>query len=667
MEENNTIKLKNFEETIHPAFESNNIAVGLFSSDEYAPYCGILIQSLIKNSTQDNNYDILILERNICDDNKKSICSLVENYSNISIRFLNVVELSMMLNIVPRGHFTLDNAIKIFFISNIFSEYKKIVSTDSDLVFERDVADLFKIEMNDCYIAAVSDIIMQTLIRKGQKASGEYNGLDSKEYIQDILGLKEVDKYLNTGVCVFNIEQCRNDEKFFELLNDVNNYNYWFLEQDALNKCLKKKVVELDIRWNIMASADFSLIEKYLGIDVVKKYEYASKNAFIYHYPGIHKPWKSDKVPYAEMFYKYARVTPWYESILFDIVQLKINNTIRCSKIANQVQALNSRVDKIENGFKKKFFIKIKTYMMPLVNIILPKGSRRRERLKLIINRLADKQLRLARKAMLDRILINKKLSRFSETWQYHNMNKLKQLKNMGKGKRCFVVATGPSLKVDDLEKLKGEITFSLNSIYKLFELTDWRPTYYLNNDIALNYKMRISQEIRYNNFLELINKYSLDNIMISTSKYDDTLYNTIGDKLFILPTIDYLYMYMQPEYPQWSKDCSENIYAFGTSVYLLMQLIAYMGFEKVYLLGADCNYTGNQKHGYDDETDKLLYSNYQVAKSLEDALVRGFEAIKLNVDKGNCPVVYNATRGGKLEVFPRVSFDTLFKKGDLI
>jgi len=55
----------------------------------------------------------------------------------------------------------------------------------------------------------------------------------------------------------------------------------------------------------------------------------------------------------------------------------------------------------------------------------------------------------------------------------------LKKFKDIHRGKRCFIVATGPSLTLEDVEKIKGEITFGMNSVYKLFDKTDWRPDYY--------------------------------------------------------------------------------------------------------------------------------------------------------------------------------------------
>ena len=60
------------------------------------------------------------------------------------------------------------------------------------------------------------------------------------------------------------------------------------------------------------------------------------------------------------------------------------------------------------------------------------------------------------------------------------NSNKyLKTLKNRYAGKRCFVIGNGPSLTKEDLELLRNEVTFASNRIYKMFDKTDWRPTFY--------------------------------------------------------------------------------------------------------------------------------------------------------------------------------------------
>ena len=71
------------------------------------------------------------------------------------------------------------------------------------------------------------------------------------------------------------------------------------------------------------------------------------------------------------------------------------------------------------------------------------------------------------------------------------NYSKLKKFKNLYKGKRCFVVCTGPSLTYDDLELIKNEYSFGMNSITKIFDKTDFRPTFYGIQDIYVYEKMQ--------------------------------------------------------------------------------------------------------------------------------------------------------------------------------
>ncbi len=66
------------------------------------------------------------------------------------------------------------------------------------------------------------------------------------------------------------------------------------------------------------------------------------------------------------------------------------------------------------------------------------------------------------------------------------NDQRLLSLLDSHRGKRCFVVGNGPSLKIDDLDKLTGEITFASNRIFLAFEETQWRPTYYTMCDAVV-------------------------------------------------------------------------------------------------------------------------------------------------------------------------------------
>ncbi|MDS0526525.1 DUF115 domain-containing protein [Clostridium sp. SHJSY1] len=222
-------------------------------------------------------------------------------------------------------------------------------------------------------------------------------------------------------------------------------------------------------------------------------------------------------------------------------------------------------------------------------------------------------------------------------------IEKIKDYKDKHKGQRCFIIATGPSLTVEDLEKLKNEITFGMNSISKIGEKTDWRPTYY-----------GIQDEFVYEKLKDSILKID-KNITIFTSDVLAKKKKLLSNNIVQIPLycMDHLINPNSSKF-KFSNNCHDIVYDGYSITYTLMQLAVYMGFNKIYLLGADCSYakngpqhfieTGVNDLGIDFITERL-FNSYQVAKkSVEENGVK----------------IYNATRGGCLEIFPRVSMDEI-------
>ncbi len=83
---------------------------------------------------------------------------------------------------------------------------------------------------------------------------------------------------------------------------------------------------------------------------------------------------------------------------------------------------------------------------------------------------------------MFQRPIIDNKIIDF-ELYFGENSRLLKSFKDKHKNKRAFILGNGPSLKLEDIEKLDSEITFAANKIYLLFNETKWRPTYYFVED----------------------------------------------------------------------------------------------------------------------------------------------------------------------------------------
>lgn len=218
----------------------------------------------------------------------------------------------------------------------------------------------------------------------------------------------------------------------------------------------------------------------------------------------------------------------------------------------------------------------------------------------------------------------------------------LRQLKDSYRGERCFIIATGPSLRIEDLDKLKKEYTFSCNSIIAAYEKTDFRPTFYGIQD------MRVYKSLE-NRILSSDYKYVFTGSNLKIKKEGNVVSYPLD--LMMHPAK------INPKHYRFSfsKDCSLKVCDGFSVTYSLLQLAIYMGFQEIYLLGADCSYSsiGSKQHFIDTGIHNHLHEI--TGKLMINAYKKANEYISCHEIK-----VYNATRGGELSVFPRVSFDDL-------
>lgn len=118
------------------------------------------------------------------------------------------------------------------------------------------------------------------------------------------------------------------------------------------------------------------------------------------------------------------------------------------------------------------------------------------------------------------------------------------------------------------------------------------------------------------------------------------------------------------PNKPLFSEDFCLGFYEGYTVTYsFALQFAIYLGAEKIYLLGCDNNYTDDPT----DESNHFIKNYYGNKKEKHRTFIpplketiKAFEAAKRYAQYGGVKI-YNATRGGKLEVFERVEFELLF------
>jgi len=237
---------------------------------------------------------------------------------------------------------------------------------------------------------------------------------------------------------------------------------------------------------------------------------------------------------------------------------------------------------------------------------------------------------------------------------------KVKRFKDIHRGESCFIIGNGPSLTADDLNKIKKLVSFSSNRINLFLEETKWKPHYYTIIDPPMT-----------TNFFDEVYNMKKKQMFIVVL---DNSFNALK-KHFSKDCI-FLRRYFEHEkngLPKFSEDLSKKTHTSGTVTYVNIQLATYMGFKKIYLIGVDNNYAINkQKDGSIQINKDLIGKDYfkeSYYKSNENAkqvpiniyaMTQAYFSAKKYCDQKGIKI-YNATRGGKLEVFPRVNFDDLF------
>ena len=238
--------------------------------------------------------------------------------------------------------------------------------------------------------------------------------------------------------------------------------------------------------------------------------------------------------------------------------------------------------------------------------------------------------------------------------------SKLKKLKGAYKGERCFILGNGPSLNKCDLKLLKGEYSFGVNGIFYKTREMGYKPTFYVVEDSHVMADNR-----------EEINAYDAD-FKFFPVNYKSYIHNRKNTLFFKMN--EGFYVDHSPNFsiPRFSTDASERLYC-GQSVTMLnFQLAFYLGFSEVYLIGMDFNYdipetatvNGNDIVSNEDDVNHFHPDYFGRGKTWHDPhldrVLNSYKMMKLVYEAADRKI-YNATVGGKLEVFDRVEFDGLF------
>lgn len=232
-------------------------------------------------------------------------------------------------------------------------------------------------------------------------------------------------------------------------------------------------------------------------------------------------------------------------------------------------------------------------------------------------------------------------------------VDRIRALKDIHKGERCFVIGMGPSLSREDLLKIKDEICFTANSGYRVLKECGFAPRYYVVTDDGNNVKEEA---------LEVLEDEG-DTLVFSNLKKYKSYERFVGlpiDERPITRVNSWLNLISRKMFPtgRFGTDISTKVFAGKTVLCVAIQIAAYMGFDKIYLIGVDMDYTGSNAYS-GLVKDRKQNIEHKAAKKTSDNMLAQMEDFAYDAHKKGISI-YNATRGGRVDCFERVKLEDI-------
>ena len=203
-----------------------------FDNNLVFPAC-VCLSSLMMNAKDTTFYDIFILYPASDGLERKEIDRVQEFYSNCRIQYIAVDDTFAgayeIRGITTPAYYRL-------LIPELIPQYDKILYSDVDVLFRRDLSELLEKGLDKDYLAAVYDWSV-VIDESGRKYAQNELHLSSNEYIQ-------------SGFLLINAKQMRKDG-LVERFKEEARKKYKFQDQDILNVVCGAHKMILPFWWNM--------------------------------------------------------------------------------------------------------------------------------------------------------------------------------------------------------------------------------------------------------------------------------------------------------------------------------------------------------------------------------------------------------------------------------
>ena len=233
------------------------------------------------------------------------------------------------------------------------------------MVADQDVGKLYDLDLKGAVIGAAKDIDVAGQLNLNQN--------NWKTYATKTLGLYNPFDYFQAGVLILDLDGLRKTASSEEMIKLALSQSFRCHDQDVLNIICKNKVTYIPQQWNTLMDwqepgRSRMQILKMAPRQLFEEYATARKAPYLIHYAGYQKPWDVVDCDFAEYFWEYAKLSPYYPMLLRRIRRC-FDDEMNARPISNEPEIR---------------WVPKTSKMWAIIDIILPYYSRRRNFIKKI-------------------------------------------------------------------------------------------------------------------------------------------------------------------------------------------------------------------------------------------------------------------------------------------
>ena len=241
---------------------------------------------------------------------------------------------------------------------------------------------------------------------------------------------------------------------------------------------------------------------------------------------------------------------------------------------------------------------------------------------------------------------------KYNLLFKFRHVSKLRELKDTCHAKSIFLVGNGPSITYQNINFLhNNEVDFAtVNCGYRIF--TNSRPTYHF-----------VADQERFNKFRQEILSCQAKKLFIREGFDTNGLSKSSLSNIYQVP-----YRSGGLSKRGYKSDISLGLGNDSNVLLFATQVLIYMGYKKIYIIGCDLSYNEKEKYAYEMTNKDLEHEDNLITQAKRINMIAGDLEFKLlqNSVSENGIKLFNAGHGGNLKSLQRIPLEKAYMKSTM-